>query len=183
MKLTIKDGFGASKVIDVNEDLEFNVIEGQQYIFSSGFSNYELSFSDGQESISLVFNVGGKTINIELNNIVPLLQINDNNTDNPTALIINKNIDNDKIDTILENNAFNGSEILDSLEALASKSSTGTDDNSLILVTDFQSLVDSLGAAAAGNENGTTSNGSNFDSILGADGKMQIMMDILMQMN
>ncbi|MAC83358.1 MAG: hypothetical protein CL624_04415, partial [Arcobacter sp.] len=121
MKLTIKNGFGSNKVIDLNKDLEFNVVKGEQYIFSSGFSNYILNFKDNQESISLVFNVNGKTVTVELNGIVPFLQANNDSTQNPTAVIINKSIEDKDLDTILDNNAFNGSEILDSLEAIASK--------------------------------------------------------------
>ena len=112
MKLTIKNGFGSNKVIDLNKDLEFNVAKGEQYIFSSGFSNYILNFKDNQESISLIFNVNGKTVTVELNGIVPFLNENNDTTKNPTAVIINKNVEDKDLDSILDNSAFNGSEIL-----------------------------------------------------------------------
>jgi hypothetical protein len=171
MKLTIKNGFGSNKVIDLNKDLEFNVVKGEQYIFSSGFSNYILNFKDNQESISLVFNVDGKTVKVELNGIVPFLQANNDNTKNPTSVIINKNVENEDLDPILDNSAFNGSEILDRLEALASNPvDTGSNPvDNLALISDFQSLLDSLGAAAAGPGTGgdTAGDGSTFNSILG----------------
>ena len=152
MKLTIKNGFGSNKVIDLNKDLEFNVAKGEQYIFSSGFSNYILNFKDNQESISLIFNVDGKNVTINLNGIVPFLNQNTDNSKNPTAVIINKNVDNKDLDPILDNTAFNGSEILDRLEELASKPvETGSNEgDNLALISDFQTLLDSLGAAAAG---------------------------------
>ena len=169
MKLTIKTG-SDSKIIDLNNDLEFNVVKGEQYVFSSGFTNYVLNFKDDQESIVLIFNVDGKTIKVELNGIVPFLQENSPNMDNPTAVIINKNVDNKDVDEIIDNTAFNGSEIIDRLEAIASKPvELGSDENeSLALITDFQTLLDSLGAAAAGPGDGNaTGDGSTFNSLFG----------------
>ena len=61
MKLTIKTQSG-QKVVDLNSDLQFNTIKGEQYVFSNGFSNYVLNFKDNQESVTLTFNVDGKSI-------------------------------------------------------------------------------------------------------------------------
>lgn len=165
MKLTIKTG-SQLKEIDLNKDLSFNVNKGEQYVFSNGFTNYVLNFKDDQESILLIFNVQGKTYQVELNGIVPLLQDNVNN-DNPTAIIINKNVDNNQIEDTLDNNAFNGSEILDRLEQLASLGVNAEPSDNLALISDFQTLIESLDAAAAGPDAGeATSDGSTFNSIL-----------------
>ena len=56
MKLTIKTENG-QKVVDLKNDLQFNTLEGEQYVFSSGFSNYVLSFKDDQASVVLTFNL------------------------------------------------------------------------------------------------------------------------------
>ena len=63
MKLTIKTENG-QKVVDLKNDLQFNTLEGEQYVFSSGFSNYVLSFKDDQASVVLTFNVDGKSIKV-----------------------------------------------------------------------------------------------------------------------
>ncbi|MBU3015581.1 hypothetical protein KO488_12500, partial [Poseidonibacter lekithochrous] len=172
MKLTIKNEFGSNKVIDLNKDLEFNVAKGEQYIFSSGFSNYILNFKDNQESISLIFNVNGKNVTVDLNGIVPFLNENNDTTKNPTSVIINKNVEDKDLDAILENSAFSGSEILDKLAELSSTPvNTGSDiGDNLALISNFQTLLDSLGAAAAGpgGEGNATGNGSTFNSILGS---------------
>ncbi|MFK2823865.1 Calx-beta domain-containing protein, partial [Arcobacter sp. YIC-80] len=165
MKLTIKTGTQL-KEIDLNKDLSFNVNKGEQYVFSNGFTNYVLNFKDDQESIILVFNISGKNIQVELNGIVPLLQ-NNTNTDNPTSIIINKNVDNNKIEEALEESAFNGSEILDKLEQLASLGVNTEPSDNLALISDFQTLIGALDAAAAGPEAAEpTSDGSTFNSIL-----------------
>ena len=54
MKLTIKTENG-QKVVDLKNDLQFSTSSGEQYIFSSGFSNYVLSFKDDQTSVVLTF--------------------------------------------------------------------------------------------------------------------------------
>ncbi|WP_423274659.1 Calx-beta domain-containing protein, partial [Arcobacter sp. YIC-464] len=165
MKLTIKTGTQL-KEIDLNKNLSFNVNKGEQYVFSNGFTNYVLNFKDDQESILLIFNVEGKTFQVELNGIVPLLQDN-TNTENPTAIIINKNVNNKDIEDTLDSTAFNGSEILDRLEQLASLGVDAEPSNNLALISDFQTLIESLDAAAAGADAGeTTSDGSTFNSIL-----------------
>ena len=66
MKLTIKTENG-QKVVDLKNDLQFNALKGEQYVFSNGFSNYVLNFKDNQESVVLTFTVDGKNIKIELN--------------------------------------------------------------------------------------------------------------------
>ncbi len=106
MKLTIKTENGQN-IIDLKNDLKFDTSFGEQYIFSSGFSNYLLSFKDDQSSVVLTFNVDGKSIKIELNGIVPHLQANTTNDSNPTAIIINKDINNKDIDNLLTNTEFN----------------------------------------------------------------------------
>uniref|UniRef100_UPI00196A3ABE Calx-beta domain-containing protein n=1 Tax=Poseidonibacter lekithochrous TaxID=1904463 RepID=UPI00196A3ABE len=171
MKLTIKLENGSIKVVELNKDLEFTVAKGEQYVFSNGFTNYVLNFKDDQESIVLVFNIDGKSVQVVLNGIVPHLQDNIPGMDSPTAVIINKNVDDESLDTIMENTAFNGSEILDQLALLSSKPiELGLDgDDSLSLITSFESLVGSLGAAAAGPDAGgdTNSDGSTFNTIFG----------------
>ncbi|WP_071628102.1 Calx-beta domain-containing protein [Poseidonibacter lekithochrous] len=171
MKLTIKLENGSIKVVELNKDLEFTVAKGEQYVFSNGFTNYVLNFKDDQESIVLVFNIDGKSVQVVLNGIVPHLQDNIPGMDSPTAVIINKNVDDESLDTIMENTAFNGSEILDQLALLSSKPiELGVDgDDSLSLITSFESLVGSLGAAAAGPDAGgdTNSDGSTFNTIFG----------------
>jgi len=173
MKLTIKSE-GQSKVVDLNKDLQFDVNKGEQYIFSNGFTNYVLNFKDNQESVVLTFNVDGKSIKVELNGIVPFLQANTPDMSNPTAIIINKDINDKDVDSIVKNDSFNGGEIIDRLEAIVSKPvELGNDKgSSLSLIKDYQSLLESLGAAAAGGEavgrqpaGGITSNGSTFNSI------------------
>ena len=153
MKLTIKTENG-QKIVDLKNDLQFNTLKGEQYVFSNGFSNYVLNFKDDQKSVELTFNIEGKSVKVELKNIVPFLQENIPNDENPTAIIINKNISDKDIDTLLDNEAFNGSEIIDRLEAIISKPvELGTDPGNsgdLALISDFQSLIDSLDAAAAG---------------------------------
>ena len=73
------------------------------------------------------------------------------------------------INNIVENSNFDGGEIIDRLEALLSKpvelGNTGS--SNLTLITDYQTLLESLGAAAAGAEAGgnATGNGSTFNSI------------------
>ncbi len=170
MKVTIKTA-NETKVVELSENIEFDAIKGQQFVFSNDFDNYVLNFKDNQESIELIFNADGKTIQVDLNGIVPLLQENLPNSENPTAIIINKNIDNESIDKIVALDEFNGSEILDRLEELAStpvELNSGFNDN-LTLISDFNTLVESLGAAAAGGEDGPTGNTSTFDSILSAN--------------
>ena len=171
MKLTIKLDNGSIKVVKLNKDLEFTVAKGEQYVFSNGFTNYVLNFKDDQESIVLVFNIDGKSVQVVLNGIVPHLQDNVPGMDNPTAVIINKNADDEKLNDIVENAAFNGSEILDKLALLSSKPvDLGFDgEDSLSLITNFESLLGSLGAAAAGPDAGgnTNSNGSTFSTIFG----------------
>ncbi|MBP9491076.1 MAG: hypothetical protein KBE77_06470, partial [Aliarcobacter sp.] len=167
MKLTIKTENG-QKVVDLKNDLQFNALKGEQYVFSNGFSNYVLNFKDNQESVVLTFTVDGKNIKIELNGIVPYLQANTANTLNPTAIIINKDVNDKDVDNILENNAFNGSEIIDRLEALLSRpvelGENGSDN--LTLISDYQTLLEALDAAAAGAEAGNAgSDGSTFNSI------------------
>ena len=167
MKLTIKTENG-QKVVDLNSDLQFNAIKGEQYVFSNGFSNYVLNFKDNQESVTLTFNVDGKSIKVELNGIVPLLQANTANMPNPTAIIINKDLNEKDVDNIVENSNFDGGEIIDRLEALLSKPVELGDNASsnLTLITDYQTLLESLGAAAAGEAGGNaTGNGSTFNSI------------------
>ncbi|CAM4231025.1 immunoglobulin-like domain-containing protein [Arcobacter suis] len=168
MKLTIKTQSG-QKVVDLNSDLQFNTIKGEQYVFSNGFSNYVLNFKDNQESVTLTFNVNGKSIKVELNGIVPLLQANTTNMPNPTAIIINKDLNEKDVDSIVENNSFDGGEIIDRLEALLSKPVELGDNvsSNLTLITNYQTLLESLGAAAAGAEAGgnATGNGSTFNSI------------------
>ena len=73
MKLTIKSPAGTKEVIDLNKDLLFNTSKGEQYIFSKGFSNYVLNFKDNQKSVELTFNIEGKSVKVELKNIVPFL--------------------------------------------------------------------------------------------------------------
>ncbi len=171
MKLTIKSAKGLEKVVNLEKDLQFNTSKGEQYIFSKGFSNYILNFKDDQKSVELTFNVDGKTVKVDLKGIVPHLQENTANTINPTAVIINKNINDKDLDSIFENNNFNGSEIIDKLEALISKpvelGNAVDNSNNLTLISDFQTLIEALDAAAAGGANagGATSNGSTFNSI------------------
>ncbi|WP_228281182.1 Calx-beta domain-containing protein, partial [Malaciobacter pacificus] len=169
MKLTIKTGSNLKKVVELSKDLEFDVSKGEQYIFSSGFSNYILNFEDNQQTILLVFNVDGKTVKVQLKGIVPLLNENTPNMENPTAVIINKNVNDKDLDELIENSQFSGSEIIDRLEIIASRPvETGTGDN-LALITNFQTLIESLDAAAAGPEAGeATGNGSTFNSIFGS---------------
>lgn len=168
MKLTIRSENG-EKIVDLKSNLQFNTIKGEQYVFSNGFKNYVLDFKDNQQSVVLTFNVDGKSIKVELNGIVPFLQANTPDMSNPTAIVINKDINDKDVDTIVENNSFNGSEIIDRLEAIVSKPvELGNDKASnLALITDYQSLLESLGAAAAGGQaagtqpaGGITSNGS-----------------------
>ena len=108
-------------------------------------------------------------IKVELTGIVPLLQSNTINMSNPTAIIINKDVNNKDVDNIVDNNAFNGGEIIDRLEALISKPVELGDSkvSNLTLISDYQTLLESLGAAAAGGQAGgnTTANGSTFNSI------------------
>ncbi|MDD2888831.1 MAG: VWA domain-containing protein [Aliarcobacter sp.] len=168
MKLTIKTENG-QKIVDLKNDLQFNTLKGEQYVFSNGFSNYVLNFKDNQESVVLTFNVDGKSIKVELTGIVPLLQSNTTNMSNPTAIIINKDVNNKDVDNIVDNNSFNGGEIIDRLEALISKPVELGDNKAtnLTLISDYQTLLESLGAAAAGGQAGgnTTANGSTFNSI------------------
>ena len=156
MKLTIKTGSNLKKVVELNKDLEFDVSKGEQYIFSSGFSNYILNFEDNQQTILLVFNVDGKTVKVQLKGIVPLLNENTPNMENPTAVIINKNVNDKDLDELIENSQFSGSEIIDRLEALISNPiDLGANGNDkLAIISDFQSLIETLDAAAAGGEHG-----------------------------
>lgn len=117
MKLTIKSQ-DSQKIIDLNKDLNLSAVKGEQYVFSNGFTNYTLNFKDDQQTVSLQFNVDGKIIKVDLKGIVPFLQENSTNTDNPTAIIINKSINEKNIENILQDETFNGSEIIDRLEAL-----------------------------------------------------------------
>ncbi|RWS49241.1 hypothetical protein CKA56_09250 [Arcobacter venerupis] len=166
MKLTIKTENG-QRVVDLKNDLQFKALKGEEYVFSNGFSNYVLNFKDNQESVVLTFNVNGKSIKVELNGIVPLLQANTSDMSNPTAIIINKDINNKDVDNIIDNTSFNGGEIINQLESLMSNpidlgNSKATN---LTLITDYQTLLESLGAAAAGGDaGGNTSNGSTFNS-------------------
>ncbi|MBP9616303.1 MAG: hypothetical protein KBD88_04700, partial [Aliarcobacter sp.] len=121
MKLTIKSPAGTKEVIDLNKDLLFNTSKGEQYIFSKGFSNYVLNFKDNQKSVELTFNIEGKSVKVELKGIVPFLQENIPDSENPTSIIINKNISDKDIDLLINNEEFNGSEIIDRLEAIISK--------------------------------------------------------------
>ena len=165
MKLTIKAENGQKKVIELGKNLEFSVAKGEQYFFSKGFSSYSLNIKVNN-SVELVFNIDGKKIKVDLKGIVPLLQANlEDNT--PTSIVINKNIDDKDIDNILDNNKFSGSEIIDKLESLISVPiDLNTIPNKITLISDFQSLIESLDAAAAGGEqNGAISNGSTFNSI------------------
>ncbi|MDD2895702.1 MAG: hypothetical protein PHG81_06720, partial [Aliarcobacter sp.] len=168
MKLTIKTENG-QKIVDLKNDLQFNTLKGEQYVFSNGFSNYVLNFKDNQESVVLTFNVDGKSIKVELNGIVPHLQSNTTNMPNPTAIIINKDVNNKDVDNIVENNSFNGGEIIDRLEALLTKPVELGNNNAsnLTLISDYQTLLESLGAAAAGGQAGgnAAGNGSTFNSI------------------
>ncbi|MGE3300973.1 MAG: hypothetical protein AB7I39_11125, partial [Arcobacter sp.] len=169
MKLTIKSD-GQSKVVDLDKDLQFNVNKGEQYIFSNGFTSYVLNFKDNQQSVELTFKVDGKTIKVDLKGIVPLLQENVEGLQNPTLVIINKNANEKDVDNIVDNAEFNGSEIIDRLEALISNPVDLGANNSdkLAIISDFQSLIETLDAAAAGGEQGNaTANGSSFNSIFG----------------
>ena len=76
MKLTIKSPAGMKEVMDLNKDVLFNTSRGEQYIFSKGFTNYVLNFKDDQKSVELTFNIEGKSVKVELKNIVPFLQEN-----------------------------------------------------------------------------------------------------------
>ncbi|MBP7225278.1 MAG: hypothetical protein KBA17_01995, partial [Aliarcobacter sp.] len=167
MKLTIKSQ-GQDKVVDLSKDLQFNVSKGEQYIFSNGFTSYVLSFKDNQKSVELTFKVDGKTIKVELKGIVPFLQENIEGMQNPTLVIINKSLNEKEVDNIVNNDNFNGSEIIDRLEALLSQpvdlGSAGPNDK-MAIISNFQSLVETLDAAAAGGEQGGNSNGSTFNSI------------------
>ena len=85
--------------------------------------------------------------------------------------IIQPNIIYKDIDNIIGEGDFNGSEIIDRLEALISSPVDLGNADKLTLISDFQTLIESLGAAAAGgqqagaNAGNTTSNGSTFNSI------------------
>lgn len=82
--------------------------------------------------------------------------------------MINKDVNDKDIDNILSENEFNGSEIIDRLEALISSPVDLGSADKLTLISDFQSLIESLGAAAAGGEQAggnATSDGSTFNSI------------------
>ncbi|TLT05396.1 Calx-beta domain-containing protein, partial [Aliarcobacter cibarius] len=147
MKLTIREANGSSKVVELAKDLEIVAKKGQQFIFSNGFSSYSMNFKDDQKSVEFLFKIDGKSIKVSLNGIVPFLNENQADIENPTLVLINKDLNDQDIKSIIENNAFNGSEIIDKLESLiASKT------NNTALVTDFQSLVETLEAAAAGGE-------------------------------
>ncbi|CAM3440805.1 VWA domain-containing protein [Arcobacter aquimarinus] len=163
MKLTIKSD-NQVKIIDLNKDLELSAVKGEQYVFSNGFTSYTLNFKDDQQTVSLQFNVDGKVIKIDLKGIVPFLQENSSEIENPTAIIINKTINEGSIDNVIQNDAFNGSEIIDKLEALITNPvDLGKD---LTLISDFQTLIEALDAAAAGGEQGTSNtNASSFNSI------------------
>lgn len=172
MKLTIKSPAGTKEVMDLNKDLLFNTTKGEQYIFSKGFTNYVLNFKDNQKSVELTFNIEGKTVKVELKDIVPFLQENIPGSENPTAIIINKNISDKDIDLLINNEEFNGSEIIDRLEAIISKpvelGSDVSNSGDLALISDFQTLIESLDAAAAGPGAGAGNaigNGSTFNSI------------------
>ncbi|MEZ4692625.1 MAG: hypothetical protein R2837_01105, partial [Aliarcobacter sp.] len=163
MKLTIKSD-NQVKIIDLNKDLELSAVKGEQYVFSNGFASYTLNFKDDQQTVSLQFNVDGKVIKVDLKGIVPFLQENSSEIENPTAIIINKTINEGSIDNVIQNDAFNGSEIIDKLEALITNPvDLGKD---LTLISDFQTLIEALDAAAAGGEQGTSNtNASSFNSI------------------
>ena len=163
MKLTIKSD-NQVKIIDLNKDLELSAVKGEQYVFSNGFTNYTLNFKDDQQTVSFQFNVDGKVIKIDLKGIVPFLQENSSEIENPTAIIINKTVNEKNIENILQNDDFNGSEIIDKLEALITNpANLGKD---LTLISDFQTLIEALDAAAAGGEQGgNNTNGSSFNSI------------------
>lgn len=169
MKLTIKSQ-NEEKIIQLKSNLKFDVEKGEQYVFSNGFSNYVLSFKDNQESVVLAFTVDGKVIEVELKGIVPYLQAN-NESENPTSIIINKGVEDKDIDSILANKEFNGSEIIDRLESLISSPTFSQNKaEKLSIITDFQTLVESLGAAAAGGEaaaagGNEVADGSTFNSI------------------
>ena len=170
MKLTIKSANGQIKVVELSKDVLFNATKGEQYIFSKGFSGYSLNLRDNQQSMELVFNVDGKSIKVELNGIVPHLQANTQDTTNPTAIIINKDINNKDVDNLLTNTDFNGGEIIDRLEAIISKPTELGDakNSNVTLITDYQTLLESLGATAAGGEaaaGNATGDGSTFNSI------------------
>ncbi|MDY0052692.1 MAG: hypothetical protein RBR65_09135, partial [Aliarcobacter sp.] len=158
MKLIIKSLDGSKEVIDLNKDVSFNTTKGGQYIFSKGFANYALDFKNNQKSVELTFDIDGKSVKVELKNIVSLLQENIPGSENPTTVVINNNVNDKEIDTLVDNTDFDGSEIIDKLESLVSES------NDLTLISDFQSLIEALDAAAAGPE-GSRSNGSTFSSM------------------
>ena len=163
MKLTIKSD-NQIKIIDLNKDLELSAVKGEQYVFSNEFTNYTLNFKDDQQTVSLQFNVDGKVIKIDLKGIVPFLQENSSDIENPTAIIINKSVNENNIENIIQNDVFNGSEIIDKLEALITNSEDLGKD--LTLISDFQTLIEALDAAAAGGEQGgNNTNGSSFNSI------------------
>lgn len=169
MKLTIKSANNAKQVIELDKDLTLNVAKGEQFIFSKGFTNYVLSLKDNQQSIEIIFNVDGKNIKVYLEGIVPFIQENSIDPENSTIVVINKNINDKDIDSIVENSEFNGSEIIDRLESIISTPTELGNADKLTLITDFQSLIESLGAAAAGGEQAAggnaTSDGSTFNSI------------------
>ena len=90
MKLIIREANGSSKVVELNKDVNFSAKQGQQFIFSNGFSSYSMKFKDDQKSVEFSFKVDGKTINVALNGIVPLLNKNVDGMANPTSIVINK---------------------------------------------------------------------------------------------
>ncbi|WP_162148373.1 hypothetical protein, partial [Aliarcobacter faecis] len=106
-----------------------------------------MNFKDNQKSVEFTFKIDGKTVNISLNGIVPLLNLNKDGIINPTLVLINKNLNEQNIDSIVNNKVFSGSEIIDNLEALISNKP-----NSLALINDFSSLVETLESAASGGE-------------------------------
>lgn len=171
MKLTVISANNVKQVIELNKDLTFDVSKGEQFIFSNGFTSYVLNLKDNQQSIELLFNVNGKDIKVYLKGIVPFIQENPLDPQNSTNVVINKSINDKDIDNIIGEGDFNGSEIIDRLEALISSPVDLGNADKLTLISDFQTLIESLGAAAAGgqqagaNAGNTTSNGSTFNSI------------------
>ena len=51
MKLIIREANGSSKVVELNKDVNFSAKQGQQFIFSNGFSSYSMKFKDDQKSV------------------------------------------------------------------------------------------------------------------------------------
>ena len=147
MKILLRDLNGEVKDIDVNQDMTFDILAGDQF-YVTGASSYDMQLINGGSDILLVLKDNeGESYKIILTNMGTIISENSldiGDTQN-TTLFVSTTIETDEqIESIVTDDIFNSGEIIEELLSLNNENGA--------FIYDFVTLSDSLEASAANNE-------------------------------